>query len=463
MTSTLFDKIWKQHTVTDLQDNSTLLFIDRVFLHERTGSIALKSLEEKNREVAKPEHVFCTMDHVIDTFPNRGDETLMPSGKEFITSTRQAAKRAKIRLFDINDSDQGISHLVSAEQGITLPGLTVVCPDSHTCTLGALGAMAWGIGSSECEHALSTQTLHVTKPRQMHVHFKGELNRGVTAKDLILYLISRYGSNGANEMAIEFSGPTIDKFDMDSRFTLCNMATEFSGFTAIIAPDQTTFDYIKGRNNAPSGALWRQALEDWSLLKSDPGAVFDKEIIIDCADISPMISWGTSPEHSISVDETLLVNNSDQPESVRDAIDYIDIGDDQTLLGKQIDGVFIGSCTNGRLSDLIAASKVLKGHKVKDGVKAICTPSSAWVKKSAEDLGLDNIFLEAGFEWRKPGCSLCFYAGGEGFKPGQRVVSTTNRNFKGRQGPGVRTHITSPYMAAAAAIEGCITDCRKYL
>ncbi|MBX2846799.1 MAG: 3-isopropylmalate dehydratase large subunit [Acidiferrobacterales bacterium] len=463
MTSTLFDKIWAQHTVTDLQDNSTLLYVDRVFLHERTGSIALKSLEEKNRQVAKPENVFCTMDHIIDTFPGRNDDTLMPSGKEFILSTRQAAKKANIRLFDINDSDQGISHLVSAEQGITLPGLTVVCPDSHTCTLGALGAMAWGIGSTECEHALSTQTLHVTKPRQVHVQFHGELKRGVTAKDMILYLISEYGSHGAKGMAIEFSGSAIDKLNMDSRFTLCNMATEFSAFTAIIAPDKTTFEYIKGRQYAPSGELWKQGLADWALLRSDPDAVFDKEIVIDCADIAPMVSWGTSPEHSIAIDETLKLKGNSQPESVLNAIKYIDIDGNESLLGKIIDGVFIGSCTNGRLSDLIAAGEILKGHKVKEGVKAICTPGSAWVKKSAEKIGLDKVFKTAGFEWREPGCSLCFYAGGEGFESGQRVVSTTNRNFKGRQGPGVRTHITSPYMAAAAAIEGCITDCRKYL
>ncbi|MCL4155964.1 UNVERIFIED_CONTAM: hypothetical protein GTU68_030646 [Idotea baltica] len=440
-----------------------LLYVDRVFMHERTGSIALKSLEEKKRQVANPENVFCTMDHIIDTFPGRGDDTLMPSGKEFITSTRLAAKKANIRLFDINDSDQGISHLVSAEQGITLPGLSVVCPDSHTCTLGALGAMAWGIGSTECEHALSTQTLHVTKPQQVRVLFNGELSKGVTAKDMILHLISEYSSNGAKGMAIEFSGPTIDKLDMDSRFTLCNMATEFSAFTAIIAPDQTTFDYIEGRNYAPSGTLWQQALDDWSLLKSDPDAVFDKEIIIDCANISPMVSWGTSPEHSIAIDETLKLNDSAQPQSVLDAIKYIDIDGNEALLGKKINGVFIGSCTNGRLSDLIAAGEILKGRKVKDGIKAICTPGSAWVKKSAEDIGLDDVFKSAGFEWREPGCSLCFYAGGEGFDSGQRVVSTTNRNFRGRQGPGVRTHITSPYMAAAAAIEGCITDCRKYL
>ncbi len=463
MALTLFDKLWQQHTVTDLSDNSTLLYIDRVFMHERTGSIALVSLEDKDRPVANPSHAFCTMDHIIDTFPGRGDETLMPSGKEFIVSTRDAAKKANIRLFDINDDDQGISHLVSAEQGITLPGLSVVCPDSHTCTLGALGAMAWGIGSSECEHALSTQTLHVSKPSQLRVRFEGTLNKGVTAKDLILTLISRYTSAGAKGMAIEFAGSVVENMSMDSRFTLCNMATEFSAFTAMIAPDQTTFDYIAERKYAPKGELLEQAMQDWSDLRSDQDATFDQEITILCDDVHPMISWGTSPEHSIAVDQNITIDANQQTDSVDTALAYIDLEPDQSLLGLPIDGVFIGSCTNGRLSDLIAASEVLKGRQIKKGLRAICTPGSAKVKKSAEAMGLDKIFKSAGFEWREPGCSLCFYAGGEGFEPGQRVVSTTNRNFRGRQGPGVRTHITSPYMAAAAAVEGQISDCRKYL
>ncbi len=463
MTSTLFDKIWAEHAVVDLHDDSTLLYVDRIFLHERTGSIALKSLDEKNRVVVRPEHAFCTMDHIVDTFPGRGDDTLMPSGKEFIQSTREAAKKSNIKLFDINDNNQGISHLVSAEQGITLPGLTVVCPDSHTCTLGALGALAWGIGSSECEHALSTQTLHVAKPKQLHVRFEGSLNKGVSAKDLILTLISRYGSAGAKGMAIEFSGSVIDNMSMDSRFTLCNMATEFSAFTALIAPDKITIDYIKGRPFAPTGAQWQSAVAAWSVLKTDKSAVFDEEIVINCNSIAPMISWGTSPEHSIEIDQPLGLKKSDQSESVTGALDYINIEADQQLIGLPIDGVFIGSCTNGRLSDLIAAGSILKGNKVKDGIRAICTPGSAQVKQSAEEIGLDKVFKDAGFEWREPGCSLCFYAGGEGFEPGQRVVSTTNRNFRGRQGPGVRTHIASPLMAAAAAIEGCISDCRKFL
>ena len=462
MALTLFDKLWQQHAIKNLNDDSTLLYIDRIFLHERTGSIALKSLEERNRLVANNKHVFCTMDHIIDTFPGRGDKTLMPSGTEFITSTRDAVKRANIFLFDINDSDQSISHLVSAEQGITLPGLSAVCPDSHTCTLGALGALAWGIGSSECEHAMSTQTLHVSKPRQLRVRFEGSLNKGVTAKDLVLTLISRYGSAGGKGMAIEYSGSVVKQLDMDSRFTLCNMATEFSAFTALIAPDDTTIDYVKGRNFAPEGKKMELAIRSWKALKSDDDAKFDQEIAINCDEIMPMISWGTSPEHSAPIDQALQFDATSD-ESTQQAIDYIGLKGEEKLQGLAINGVFIGSCTNGRLSDLKAAADILRGRKVKPGIVAICTPGSARVKKSAEDLGIDKVFKSAGFEWREPGCSLCFYAGGEGFKPTQRVVSTTNRNFRGRQGPQVRTHITSPYMAAAAAIDGCITDCRKYL
>ncbi len=463
MAHTIFEKIWNQHSIADLQDNSTLLYIDRIFLHERTGSIALKSLEEKGHDVVTQEHTFCTMDHIVDTFPGRGDETLVPSGKEFIQSTRETTKKYGIKLFDINDKNQGISHLISAEQGITLPGLTVVCPDSHTCTLGALGAIAWGIGSSECEHALSTKTLHVSKPSQLRVRFEGSLNKGVTAKDLILTLISRYTSAGAKGMAIEFCGPVIDSMDMDGRFTLCNMATEFSAFTAIIAPDQTTLEYIKGRPYAPKGQQWELAMQAWLDLNSDDDATFDEEIIINCDEITPMISWGTSPEHSIDIDNDLALERSTQPDSVINALDYIDIEADQQLVGLPVDGVFIGSCTNGRLSDLVEASKILDGRKINGNVKAICTPASKQVKLAAENMGLDVIFKSAGFEWREPGCSLCFYAGGERFESGQRVVSTTNRNFRGRQGPGVRTHLASPAMAAAAAIEGHITDCRKYL
>lgn len=465
MPKTLFDKLWANHEVTSLKDGSALLYVDRVFLHERTGSIALTSLAENGRQVRNPKQVFCTMDHIVDTFPGRGDKTLMPGGTEFITTTRKASIEAGIRLFDINDENQGISHLVSAEQGITLPGLTVVCPDSHTCTLGALGAMAWGIGSSDCEHALATETLRVEKPRQMRVQFTGKLNAGVSGKDLIMYLISQYGSTGGQRMAIEFCGPVINQLDMEGRFTLCNMATEFSAFTALIAPDHITVSYLKNRPFAPSGEDWQAANEAWKALNSDADAKFDEELVVDCSRITPMVSWGTSPEQSIGVGgsiplfDPLLNSGADHQR----ATDYMDLSSEQSLLGTEIQGAFIGSCTNGRLSDLQAAAGILKGRRIADSVKAVCTPGSMQVKRNAERLGLDKIFIEAGFEWREPGCSLCFYAGGEGFEAGQRVISTTNRNFEGRQGRGARTHIASPIMVAAASIEGKIVDCREYL
>ena len=460
MPRTLFEKLWDQHTVARLPDGSELIYIDRIFLHERTVCIALNGLQETGRGLRNPKQVFCTMDHIIDTFPGRSDETLMPGGTEFITKTREAAKFFNIRLFDINDHDQGISHVVSAEQGITLPGLTVVCPDSHTCTLGALGALAWGIGTSDCEHALSTETLRVESPKQMRVCFEGSLKPGVSSKDMIMYLIKKYGASGGQGMAIEFCGPVITQLSMEARFTLCNMTTEFSGFTALISPDNTTFEYLAGRTYAPKGAQWEQAIKDWKMLFSDENAVFDAELTINCSEISPMVSWGTSPAQSVFISDCIPVL---QDEAKQSAAHYMNLASEQSLLNLPIQGAFIGSCTNGRLSDLQAAAEILKGHKVSPNVKAVCTPGSAKVKLEAEQMGLHNIFIAAGFEWREPGCSLCFYAGGEGFSDGQRIISTTNRNFEGRQGRGARTHIASPMMVAAAAIEGKIVDCRRYL
>jgi 3-isopropylmalate/(R)-2-methylmalate dehydratase large subunit len=460
MPRTLFEKLWDQHKVARLPDGSELIYIDRIFLHERTGCIALNGLQETGRELKNPKQVFCTMDHIIDTFPGRSDKTLMPGGTEFITKTREAAKFFNIRLFDINDHDQGISHVVSAEQGITLPGLTVVCPDSHTCTLGALGALAWGIGTSDCEHALSTETLRVDKPKQMRVCFEGSLKPGVSSKDMIMYLIKKYGATGGLGMAIEFCGPVIAQLSMEGRFTLCNMTTEFSGFTALISPDNTTFEYLAGRTYTPKGRQWQQATKDWKMLFSDENAVFDTELTINCSEISPMVSWGTSPAQSVFISDCIPVL---QDAAKQNAAHYMNLTSEQSLINVPIQAAFIGSCTNGRLSDLQAAAEILKGHKVNPNVKAVCTPGSAKVKLEAEKMGLHTIFIAAGFEWREPGCSLCFYAGGEGFSDGQRIISTTNRNFEGRQGRGARTHIASPMMVAAAAIEGKIVDCRKYL
>jgi 3-isopropylmalate/(R)-2-methylmalate dehydratase large subunit len=378
---------------------------------------------------------------------------------------RSAANDAGITLFDIDDARHGITHLISAEQAITLPGLTVACPDSHTCTLGALGAIGWGVGTSDCEHAIATETLRANKPKQLRVRFDGELAPGVTAKDMVLHLIGRYSASGAAGHALEFCGPAIDALDMEARFTLCNMAVEFSAFTGIIAPDDKTFAYLEGRPYAPSGEQWRQCVETWRSLRSDDDARFDREYGIDCRDIAPTVTWGISPQHAIAVDGKVpLLDESGDEETRRNmqlAMEYMGLRSGQPVLGLPIDGAFIGSCTNGRLSDLRAAAEVLRGRKVANGLRAICTPGSQQVKKAAEDEGLDKVFRSAGFEWREPGCSLCFNAGGEGFGPEERVVSSTNRNFRGRQGRKTRTHLASPATVAASAVAGRIADARE--
>jgi 3-isopropylmalate/(R)-2-methylmalate dehydratase large subunit len=465
MGRTLFDKIWDAHLVRDLDDGSSIIYLDRVFMHERTGSVALTSLAEQGRAVRNPKHVFATMDHILDTLPGRGDATLVPGGEAFIKTMRAAAIAADVTLFDIDDARHGISHLISAEQAITLPGLIVACPDSHTCTLGALGAIGWGVGTSDCEHAVATETLRANKPRQLRVRFVGELANGVTAKDMILHLIGRYSASGAAGHAMEYCGPAIDALDIESRFTLCNMAVEFSAFTGIIAPDDKTLEYLEGRAYAPTGDDWRASVEQWRNLNSDDDAVFDREYSIDCSEIAPTVTWGISPQHAIAVDGTVpLLDESGDEETRRNmqvALEYMGLRSGQKLLGLPIDGAFIGSCTNGRLSDLRDAARILEGRKVANGLRAICTPGSQQVKKSAEEEGLDRIFLDAGFEWREPGCSLCFNAGGEGFGPEERVVSSTNRNFRGRQGRKTRTHLASPASVAASAIAGHIADARE--
>ena len=462
---TLFDKIWDAHVVHTLDDGSSLVYVDRLFLHERTGSVALKNMQADDRQVANPAQVFATMDHIVDTFPGRGDKTLVPGGETFIQTMRAAATDAGIQLFDISDPRHGISHLISAEQGIALPGLIVACPDSHTCTLGALGAIGWGIGSSDCEHALVTQTLRGARPKQMRVTFDGVAGTGVTAKDMVLHLIGQYGAAGGRGHAIEFAGDAVSALPVESRFTLCNMAVEFSAFTGLIAPDEAVIDYLSGRPYAPTGDALQQALVAWQSLQSDAGAVFDTEIRVAMADVAPTVTWGTSPQHAVAVNGRLPrpadASTDAERDALRAALDYMGLEGGQQLAGTKIDAAFIGSCTNARLSDLQAAADVLRGRKVATDIRAICTPGSAAVKSAAEAEGLDRVFTDAGFEWREPGCSLCFHAGGEGFAPGDRVVTSTNRNFRGRQGPGVRSHLASPASVAAAAIAGKIVDVRE--
>lgn len=464
---TLFDKIWKTHTILDGDDNSSLLYIDRIMLHERTGAIALKTLQAEQRAVRDNSRVFCTIDHIVDTFPNRTEQTLMPSGEQFIRETRKATNNAQIKLFDIDSPNQGIVHVISPELGIVLPGLTLICPDSHTCSQGAIGALAWGIGSSQAEHALATQTLRVNKPENLLVEMNGALQEGTTAYDLMLHLISRYGANGGNGFAIEFAGNTVKQMDLDARMTLCNMAVEFSAFTAIIAPDEKVLQFIKQRPYAPSGDLWKAATQDWQTLRSDSNANFKKTIEVASNKIAPMVTWGTSPEHACNIDgiipNPLVATTRKKKQAYQQALNYQELKPGQRLQSISIDAAFIGSCTNGRLSDLRNAAQIVKGRTIAPGVQGVVVPGSKRVKRLAEQEGLDRIFKQAGFQWREPGCSMCFYAGGETFGANKRIISTTNRNFEGRQGPNTKTHLANPLTVAASALSGKITDPRPLL
>lgn len=458
--STLIDKIWSAHRVVSLGDDVDLLYIDRIFLHERTGSIALRSLADAGRQVRNPRAVFVTIDHIVETTPGRRHSSRMPGGEVFIEATRQSARAAGVTLFDSDDPRQGIVHVVSPEQGIALPGVTLVCPDSHTSTVGGLGALAWGIGSSDAEHALATQTLAMKRPPQTRVRFDGHLGSGARAKDLILYLIGQYGAAGGAGHAIEFAGSAIEALDVEGRFTLCNMAVEFGAWTGIVAPDDRTIEYVQGRTWAPGGAQWDAALAYWRTLRSDEEARFERELAIDARDVKPQVTWGTSPQQVIAIGDPVppapVGGGRGQEEAARRALEYMGLNPGDRLTEYPIDAAFIGSCTNSRLTDLREAAAVLRGRRVAAGVRALCVPGSTVVKKAAEEEGIDRVFKDAGFEWHEAGCSMCFYAGGATFPPGSRVISSTNRPFEGRQGPGVRTHLASPATVAASAILGRI-------
>lgn len=449
MAQTLFDKLWQQHRVCGVEDGADLLAIDRLLLHERTGGVALKSLLENGHTVRSPANVYAIMDHIVSFRSGRGrDEARSPGGEAFITETRALALQTGIHLIDTDHAEQGIVHVVAPERAIVLPGLSVVCPDSHTCSLGALGAMAWGIGSSEAEHVMATGVLRATKPPQMRVRVDGDLAPGCSAKDIALFLISKYGAAGGQRCAIEFCGDTIAALSIEARLTLCNMAVEFAAYSAVIAPDQKVLAYIAQRTG---GAVDLSVAErQWQDLVTDADARFDHEITIRAADIQPQISWGTSPEESVPLGDFVPEHASAR------ALEYMGLQPGQRLSGLDIDGAFIGSCTNGRLSDLEVAADIVRGRSVPPHVRAVCVPGSKSVQRQAEALGIDKVFRDAGFEWGDPGCAMCFYAGGETFPPQSRVISSTNRNFEGRQGPGVRTHITSPAVVAASAIAGKI-------
>lgn len=454
----LLDKLWDEHAVARLCDDRCLIAIDRTYLHERTGSIALRELAAHGRQVVDPGRVFATMDHIVDTTDDRSDATRMPGGSAFITATRESSRAAGIRVFDVQDPDQGIVHVIAPELGLTLPGCTVACPDSHTCTQGALGALAFGIGSSEAEHVLATGTLRVRKPRSIRIRIEGRMPTGVTAKDLCLTLLARVGSSGASGAVIEYTGSVVSALSMEARLTLCNMSTELSAVSGVIAPDEVTLEYVSGRRYAPQGTAWEQAVDQWRHLYSDPGARFDQEIVIDGGGLAPRVTWGTSPSQSVALDAAVPTWEASalERDTFERVIRYMGVSPGQPLSTLAVDAAFIGSCTNSRLSDLRRAADVLRGRRVAAGVRAICVPGSMAVRRSAEAEGIDQVFRTAGFEWRKSGCSMCFFAGGESFGERERVISSTNRNFESRQGPQTRTHLASPETVAASAILGRI-------
>ena len=447
------DKIWASHLIHKFEDGDDLLLIDRIFLHERTGAFALKSLETKKLSVKEPSSVFCTIDHIVDIKPGRPNLSRMPEGQGFIEAMRQSAKAHNLKLFDLDSPDQGIVHVISPELGIVQPGLSLICADSHTCTQGAFGALAWGVGTTDLEHALATKTLKLRKPKNMRINLEGKWLEGVSAKDAILAIISKYGVSHGNGFAIEFAGPATEALCMEDRMTLCNMAVEFGAFTAIIKPDQKAISWLKNRCYSPDSDLAQ--IENYvASLFSDKEAVFDEEINFDVTSLKPYVSWGSSVDQSAPIDS--LIPQVDGSEI--SALDYMTLNVGTPLLGLKIDGAFIGSCTNGRLTDLRRAAAILKGKKVAPHVKAICVPGSSRVKAEAEKEGIDKIFINAGFEWCESGCGFCFYAGGETFEKGARVISSTNRNFEGRQGPQVKTHIAAPETVAASAVLGFITS-----
>lgn len=462
---TLFEKVWSRHVVQKLAPDVDLLYIDRHLMHDLGGGDAIFQIRHRGLKVRQPGLTFATPDHVVSTEPGRTGG-MAPWADDTIAKLRQQTHETGIHLFDVSQTSQGIIHVIGPEQGVSLPGTTIVCGDSHTCTHGALGAIAFGIGITEVQHVLATQTLQQKKPRTMRVEFLGRPDNGVTAKDMILALIGKIGAAGGTGHALEYSGEAIEALDMEARLTLCNLSIECGAKVGMIAPDQVTLDWLKGRPYAPAGKQWLEAVEYWKSLPSDPDAVFDKTVSIDCASISPQITWGTSPDQVMSVTARVPVldeaQNSVQRQAWADALQYMGLEAGQGISGTPIQRVFIGSCTNSRLNDLRRAAAVIRGRKVAPHVTAWVVPGSMRVKQDAENEGLDVLFKEAGFEWREPGCSLCVGANGDLVSPGDRCVSTSNRNFTGRQGPGARTHLASPEMAAAAALAGAIVDHRSF-
>jgi 3-isopropylmalate/(R)-2-methylmalate dehydratase large subunit len=457
---TLFDRLWDDHVVDALGGDVSLLAIDRHLLHEVSSAGAFQQLRQAGRTVASPRQTYATQDHILSTLPGRGDATF-PQGMEFIRALRQNCADHGIVLFDIDDPRQGIVHVVAAELGLALPGCTLVCGDSHTATLGAFGALAWGIGTSEVAHVLATQTLTQRKPRPMRICIDGALAANVTPKDVILKIIRTFGIAAGVGHAVEYAGSTIAAMPMDGRMTVCNMSIELGARAGFVAPDDTTFEYLAGRPFAPSGRAFDDALAQWRTLRSDDDAPFARTLALDVGDLKPQISWGTTPGEVVDIDEPVpdfADIAPDRRSDIAKALAYMDVTPGQRLEGVPIDVVFIGSCTNARLSDLRVAARAIGGRKVSAGVRAVVVPGSSAVRRAAEHEGLDRVFTDAGFEWREAGCSMCVAINDDAVPPGARCVATSNRNFEGRQGPGARTHLASPLTAVASAIAGCIAN-----
>ncbi|MDE2229146.1 MAG: 3-isopropylmalate dehydratase large subunit [Alphaproteobacteria bacterium] len=460
---TLFDKIWASHLVDTQPDGTCLLYIDRHLVHEVTSPQAFAGLRASGRGVRRPEATIAVADHNVPTTDrSRGIEE--PESRKQIETLERNVKEFGIEYYGITDIRQGIVHIIGPEQGMTQPGMTIVCGDSHTATHGAFGALAFGIGTSEVEHVLATQTLIQRRAKNMLIEIDGDLPLGVTAKDLILAVIGKIGTAGGTGHVVEYAGSAIRGLSMEGRMTVCNMSIEAGARAGLIAPDQTTFEYLKGRPHAPKGGAWEQALAFWKTLPSDPGARYDTTVRLDARQIVPQVTWGTSPEDVLPITGTVPnpadVADHDKRAAMARSLLYMGLTPGTRLMDVPVQKVFIGSCTNARIEDLRAAAQVAKGRKVAAGVNALVVPGSGLVKHQAEEEGLDRVFIEAGFEWREAGCSMCLAMNADRLEPGERCASTSNRNFEGRQGRGGRTHLMSPAMAAAAAVTGKLADVR---
>ena len=463
---TLFEKVWQQHVVVEPEGEPTILYIDLQLLHEVTSPQAFEGLRLANRKVRRPDHCIATVDHNVPTTIEGRLHILDQIAATQIEALRKNCADFGVELYDVDSREQGIVHVIGPELGITKPGMTIVCGDSHTSTHGAFGALAFGIGTSEVEHVLATQTLPQSKPKTFRISVEGKLPTGVTAKDIILAIIGKIGTDGATGCVIEYAGSAIRALSMEGRMTICNMSIEAGARAGMIAPDATTFAYLEGRLFSPQGTAWDKAVEEWSKLPTEPGATFDRELIIDAASLVPYVSWGTSPGMvapiTATVPDPAATANEQDRKGLERALEYMNLKAGTPLEEVEIDRVFIGSCTNSRIEDLRAAARIAAGHKVSTHVSAMVVPGSQAVKSQAEAEGLDKVFIEAGFDWREPGCSMCLGMNPDILSPGERCASTSNRNFEGRQGRGGRTHLVSPEMAAAAAIAGHFVDIRTW-